>query len=1234
MSTSVSYVKGGTVISCSSSTLPRPRPEAAWPVPAFDSTSLSLLSLTLVPVAQTGRSGVQVQSTPVALPGNASASWTLRWIAYQGSAPANPTWHSVPVTWPGVNLLLDNVMPSATLVAYLQRVEAGQTYTYAQISIATPTDPTQANISSAAAIGASALGVGSNLIPNFDSELGPIAGIGGNLVYDTSLVDGFSHGYLGSRYVRALNQSAANIVSGTLAAGYPFDTPIPCQPGDVFYVSAVVRAANVSTTARLAAVFYDSGGNVLPVYTAQNYLTFPTITGLSAGTWYAAMVRVTGNNIIQTSGQYNATAYFCAPANAASMVLVSTATDSIEAWFDNIQLYKGAPLASSSTPGVVKVAANLQVDTSGNLSVPAATTSIPGVVQVDGTTITVNNGVISAAQYTLPTASTTVLGGVKVDGTTITVNAQGVISATAPAGSAAWGSITGTTAQAAPSSWTGTSTFAGPISGTSASFSGNITINGSTFGWGGTGGTYSQAKTGGTYDWSVVNTAGTGYILGVPTGTSNLTLMGTLTGTSASFSGNVSATSFAPTADVNQQGEIALSASGGLYLRGKTGSVYDFGIQNAAGNGWIIGNPTGTNNLVMPSVGNGGLTLISSTPASGGASLVINKMTSTNQAYISVAGDTLYMGSGASTSDGTIGCASGTLHFQAGGYADRFTLNSSQATFSVPIVGSTYIVANNALIGVQSVIAGNTANGGYEVFINPGSSGVNAILQSLQNGVAYLGLDINHYGGTVYANGSPVLTLANVGTNAATLQAAVSSATAPSVGTNAQMQAWTPPAGLNPYWYATDVTNSVDGTMGTLFQWNGSAWVNTGTAQVITPKITAGNISAGAIGALAINTNDLRSQSYSGTGTHPTGFRFSGNTFSSSAFYDGVARSVLMELGGNVNFAGFYLSDIAVRSMSALDSNGQTGTAFRTWYRGNNDPGTNGGAPNASCLSLSCIASAIDSSFQKVWWSGAITPSSYANNTDNLDGLRYIRVRLYYATTSTSPLADFAVPVGDRLYDGSSGVYKFSFSWAWRYGVSQGPGLYAPNSSLDTNGLYNGYVRLTLYNAVGHSADIDFAPNTVPGTNCTVTTITGASGAGGNGGGYCPAPDVPLLMADGSEKPAGEIRVGDRVQAWDEEAGRFCVETVTHAIPGFNSRWTLRLSNGREGRFAANHRFLLPDGGWVELQHLTPGTTLAGGLRVVNAEPEAFGPVCKITINRVHTYQTLGVISHNVKNYN
>ena len=77
------------------------------------------------------------------------------------------------------------------------------------------------------------------------------------------------------------------------------------------------------------------------------------------------------------------------------------------------------PAATTTTLGgvIVPTAGNLDVDESGNISVPIATDASLGVVQPDGSTITIDeDGVISAVGggYTLPAATTTTLGGVIV----------------------------------------------------------------------------------------------------------------------------------------------------------------------------------------------------------------------------------------------------------------------------------------------------------------------------------------------------------------------------------------------------------------------------------------------------------------------------------------------------------------------------------------------------------------------------------------------------------------------------------------------------------------------------------------------------------------------------------------------------------------------------------------------------------------------------------------------------
>ena len=106
----------------------------------------------------------------------------------------------------------------------------------------------------------------------------------------------------------------------------------------------------------------------------------------------------------------------------------------------------------------------------GSYTLPTATTTVLGGVKVDGTSITITSGIISAASgapawsaitgkptfatvatsglytdltsipttFTPPIATTTVLGGVKVDGTSITIT-TGVISSTPTS----WSAITG-----------------------------------------------------------------------------------------------------------------------------------------------------------------------------------------------------------------------------------------------------------------------------------------------------------------------------------------------------------------------------------------------------------------------------------------------------------------------------------------------------------------------------------------------------------------------------------------------------------------------------------------------------------------------------------------------------------------------------------------------------------------------------------------------------------------------
>ena len=140
MATQLIRSKGGLRLEFRVSTRGKPRIRQAYPIPDFPDANSSMLALALETVIQTGRKGIRVTSTPDVLPGGADAAWSLFHAAYQGTAPATLSYEEIQVQAPKVNLLIDPALPKATHKFYLQRVEAGKTYTYSEASIATPDD--------------------------------------------------------------------------------------------------------------------------------------------------------------------------------------------------------------------------------------------------------------------------------------------------------------------------------------------------------------------------------------------------------------------------------------------------------------------------------------------------------------------------------------------------------------------------------------------------------------------------------------------------------------------------------------------------------------------------------------------------------------------------------------------------------------------------------------------------------------------------------------------------------------------------------------------------------------------------------------------------------------------------------------------------------------------------------------------------------------------------------------
>lgn len=89
----------------------------------------------------------------------------------------------------------------------------------------------------------------------------------------------------------------------------------------------------------------------------------------------------------------------------------------------------------------------------------------------------------------------------------------------------------------------------------------------------------------------------------------------------------------------------------------------------------------------------------------------------------------------------------------------------------------------------------------------------------------------------------------------------------------------------------------------------------------------------------------------------------------------------------------------------------------------------------------------------------------------------------------------------------------------------------------------------------------------------------------------CMTGDTPVLMADGVERPLGEIRAGDKVGTYDGgQLGTAMVQR--HVSQGMDVVYRITTVSGRTVRANARHPFLVEEHGvqkWVELRHLTAG---------------------------------------------
>ena len=132
---------------------------------------------------------------------------------------------------------------------------------------------------------------------------------------------------------------------------------------------------------------------------------------------------------------------------------------------------------------------------------------------------------------------------------------------------------------------------------------------------------------------------------------------------------------------------------------------------------------------------------------------------------------------------------------------------------------------------------------------------------------------------------------------------------------------------------------------------------------------------------------------------------------------------------------------------------------------------------------------------------------------------------------------------------------------------------------------------------------------------------------GGRGTRSCPDPSMFILMADGSQKKAGDLVVGDLVKTHHEksfELGNYEVEYVNIVEDVEKIKLTFDQS---EIICSLTHKFYV-DNTWKEAKDMVVGDVVSDK-KLTAIEKVEDGDVVHITVKDAHTYICEGLLSHN-----
>jgi len=125
----------------------------------------------------------------------------------------------------------------------------------------------------------------------------------------------------------------------------------------------------------------------------------------------------------------------------------------------------------------------------------------------------------------------------------------------------------------------------------------------------------------------------------------------------------------------------------------------------------------------------------------------------------------------------------------------------------------------------------------------------------------------------------------------------------------------------------------------------------------------------------------------------------------------------------------------------------------------------------------------------------------------------------------------------------------------------------------------------------------------------------------------CPDPEMGILMADGSQKKAGDLLVGDLVKTYHEKSFELGNYEVEH-VDIINDVKKIKLTFDKSTIICSlSHKFYVGKS-WKEAKDMVIGDVVSDN-KLVAIESVEDGDVVHITVKDAHTYICEGLLSHN-----